>query len=168
MVTKPNPQPVNAKRFASLFAGWDTGNESEEEAMSKGRALRRMAAASGHRIIDALQLPEVENAINAQMNPDRKSKACLEKATAEAASLRKELTERMRDVRRLADQLKAEKDKTEALREDLSNAGLPTKFVGGRVKHRRIAKSLGAPSWPFEIAVIAAALALLLAATLHH
>jgi hypothetical protein len=167
MATNSNSQPINAKRFAALYAGWDTGNGSEEEAMSKGRALRRMAATSGLRIIDALQLPEVENAIDAQMNPDRKSKACLEKATAEAVSLRKELTERTRDVRRLADQLKAEKDKTEALREDLSNAGLPSN-PRRRVSRRRVTKSLGAPSWPFEIAVIAAALALLLAATLHH
>jgi len=166
MATKSNPQPLNAKRFAALYAGFDTGGGSEEEAMSKGRALRRMAEASGTRIIDALQRPDVDLAIEAQMHPDRKNKTCLENATKEAAILRKELTDRTRDVRNLADQLKAERERCADLRKQLSNAG-PGSLYGFRRKRQQATKSFGAPSGIFEVAVIAAALALLIAATLH-
>jgi len=43
-----NNPVIDAKRFAALLAGFDTGNGSEEKALAKGRALRRMAA--GHPI----------------------------------------------------------------------------------------------------------------------
>lgn len=135
--------------------------------MSKGLAMRRAAAASGIRVIDALQLPEVQKALQKQMGVECKELCRLEAAAAEVPALRKELTERTNNVRRLADQLKAERERGDALREELSQVRVPLGFR--RTRSRRYAvKSFGVPSGSIEFAVIAAALALLLMATLHH
>jgi hypothetical protein len=60
-----------AQRFAALMAGFDTGNPSEPEAISKGCVLRRMAAEKHLRLVDAWELPEIRRAIDAQLEPAR-------------------------------------------------------------------------------------------------
>src|SRR5580693_2886446 len=100
-----NPKVLNASRFAALLAGSDTGNACEEEALSKFRALRRMAVEANMRIVDALVMPDVRQAIDAQMQPLRLECGDLQNAIEEAAILREELTERTRDVRRMAELL---------------------------------------------------------------
>jgi hypothetical protein len=103
--TQHNSKAINARRFAALFAGFDTGNASDEEALSKGRALRRMAADNNLRIVDLLEMPEIRQAIDDQMQPLRKNGRDLETAMEQAAALREELTERTRNVRALAEML---------------------------------------------------------------
>jgi hypothetical protein len=63
-----NPE---ADRFAALTAGFDIGNPSDEEAVSKGIMMRRMAAEKNIRIIDAWELPEIREAIDRQLQPVR-------------------------------------------------------------------------------------------------
>jgi hypothetical protein len=48
-----------------------TGNPSEAEAKGKGGALRRMVAAKNIRLVDALELPEIREAIDRQLQPVR-------------------------------------------------------------------------------------------------
>ena len=102
---KQKPKDVNARRFAAVMAGCDTGNPSEEEAVSKFRALRHMAADAGLRIVDVLEIPGVRQALDDQMQPVRQDSRELHEAMEQAAMLRQELTERTRDVRRLAELL---------------------------------------------------------------
>lgn len=121
----PNTQTnssINAKRFAALLAGFDTGNGSEEEALSKGRALRRMAADAGMRVVDVMELPAVKQAIDAQMRPNRKESPALQQALEQAAQLQEELTERTRNARQLAELLRRQKEETEALGRELALA----------------------------------------------
>jgi hypothetical protein len=112
-----------AGRFAALWAGFDTGNASEAEAMGKGRALRRMVAAKGVRLADAYELPEIRAALDAQMQPVRQ-------AMPDVAALQEELTARMADVRKLATDLAGCEElllrrerECEALRRRLNSAG---------------------------------------------
>ena len=102
---KQKPKDVNARRFAAVMAGCDTGNPSEEEAVSKFRALRRMATDAGLRIVDVLEIPDVRQALDDQMRPVRQDSRELHEVMEQAATLRRELTERTRDVRKLAELL---------------------------------------------------------------
>src|ERR1700722_7053819 len=119
--TQQNSTAINTKRFAALFAGFDTGNASEEEAMSKGRALRRMAAVKNLRMVALLETAEIRRAIDDQMQPVRKDSCELQTALVEAAALRVELTERTRDVRELAELLRRERESSVALRNELAS-----------------------------------------------
>jgi hypothetical protein len=148
---------VDARRFAALLAGFDTGNPSEEEAVAKARALRRMAVACGTRIIDALERADVRLAVDAQMQPKRLPGPELRSALEELSALRKELTERTRDVRRLAEFLKNERNAGRAH----GTRSVATQ-VGGAREH-----SFGSQSWVFEILTILAAVALMVAAALN-
>jgi len=94
-----------AQRFAALVAGLDVGNPNEAEATGKFRVLRRMAAGKNIRLVDALELPEIMAALDDQMQPDRQQRPELQTAMEQAAALRKELTERTRDVRTLVGDL---------------------------------------------------------------
>ena len=156
----PQTPQFKAKRFAALLAGFDTGNSCEAEAMSKGLALRRMAAEGKMRIVDLLELPEVRRAIDDQMQPKRKEYQELQVAMEQAGSLREELTERTRDVRKLADLLKKQKEKTAELREKLQSKGGTTTTraanVSGICSH-----SFGVQSCVFEISAIVTALVLI-------
>jgi len=67
------PPPIDARRFAALMAGFDLGNPNEAEAMGKGRALRRMVAACGLRMVDVMEMPDVREALDAQMQPLRQA-----------------------------------------------------------------------------------------------
>jgi hypothetical protein len=73
-----------AQRFAALMAGFDTGNPSEAEAIGKVRVLRRMLVEKGLRLVDALELPEIRQALDDQMQPARQ-------AVADTAALQAEL-----------------------------------------------------------------------------
>jgi hypothetical protein len=86
-----------AERFAALWAGFDMGNASEAEAMGKGRALRRMLAGKtlddGRplRLVDALELPEIRAALDAQMQPLRPQNEEVNKLNVQNAELKEEL-----------------------------------------------------------------------------
>lgn len=94
-----------ARRFAALVAGFDTGNPSEAEAAGKFRVLRRMLAARNLRIVDVFELPEIRQALDDQMQPVRSEGPELQSTMEQAAALREELTARTRDVRVLVEEL---------------------------------------------------------------
>jgi hypothetical protein len=104
-----------AERFAALWAGWDTWNASEPEAMSKGRAARRMVAEKGLRIIDALELPEIRQALDDQMQPIRQAVPDVAALRAEAEDLRGKLALVVPKLREVAEALKEEKETTVVL-----------------------------------------------------
>lgn len=110
----------DARRFALLMAGFDTGNPSETEAMGKARALRRMVAAAGLRIVDVMGRADVKQALDDQMEPLREESRELQEAREEAAALRAELTERTRDVRELAELLTQERETSAAMQRELA------------------------------------------------
>jgi predicted RNase H-like nuclease (RuvC/YqgF family) len=148
------PKSINARRFVALLAGFDTGNASEEEALSKGRAMRRMAADANMRVVDVLELPEVRQALNDQMQPARWESKEMQQALEHITALREELRERTRDVRWMADALaRNESGKTvkAALVRESSNA----------------AHSFGAQSWVFELGAVLLALVLLCVAAIR-
>src|SRR5580658_10136100 len=68
---EPKFTTEEAQRFAALMAGFEIGNSSEAEAVGKGRMMRRMLSAKGLRIVDALELPEIRQAIDDQLQPVR-------------------------------------------------------------------------------------------------
>jgi|SRR5579883_376309 len=113
---------VNARRFAALLAGFDLGNADEEEAVAKARALRRMAAESGMRVVDLLELPDVKAAVDAQMQPRRADTPDLHEALGRVDELEDELSDRMRDVTRLAELLRRQEERTEAVSRELAGA----------------------------------------------
>ena len=115
-----NSTAIKASLFAALMAGADTGNSCEAEAVNKFRALRRMAANAGLRIVDVLEMPEVKTAIDQQMRPVRQKNGDLQQALEQAAALREELTERTRNVRELAELLTKREEIAEGLREELT------------------------------------------------
>jgi hypothetical protein len=87
MTTTNQSSEVNAKRVASLLAGFDLGNPCDNEAMNSGLALRRLAAKFGTRIVDLLELPEVRKAVDDQMGPKRFESHELEAVYAYALEL---------------------------------------------------------------------------------
>ena len=112
----------DAQRFAALMARFDTGNPSEVEAINAVRILRRMVAGNGLRVVDVLERPDVKRALDDQMQPVRTESGELQAALEQAASLREELTQRTRDVRKLAVLLKQQKQTTECVRKELGAA----------------------------------------------
>jgi hypothetical protein len=142
-------KPINARRFAALLAGFDLANPSEEEAMSKARALRRMAAECNLRIVDLLEAPEVRKAVDEQMQPRRQQSPELAEAVRESDALRAEVTTRTRDMRKLAEML------TRARRENARCGSRSYLVAPGR-------HSFGAQSWIFEAIAVLVALGLIL------
>lgn len=110
----------NSKRFASLMARFDTGNPCEAEAMNAARAMRHMVTAAGVRFVDVMELPDVKQALDDQLQPVRQESGELREARKEAATLREELTERTRDVRKLAEMITQEREATAELQRELS------------------------------------------------
>jgi hypothetical protein len=139
---------INARRFAATWAGSDTGNASEEEALSKFCALRRMAANANLRIIDVLEIPDVRRAFDDQMQPVRQESPALQEAMKQTAALREELTERMRDVRKMAELL--------ARKQQERSGYASAHSVSGKPRH-----CFGAQSWLFEVVAVALALVLM-------
>jgi hypothetical protein len=153
-----NNSGLDARRFAALLAGFDLGNGSEEEAISKGRALRRMAANAGVRIVDLLELPDVKKAVDEQMQPRREESTDLKEAQERAALLEDELRDRMQDVTNLAELLRQEKETSESLRQ---RAGRPGQGGNGATAS---SPSFGVPSWGFEAGTVLLAVVLMIAA----
>src|ERR1700676_791088 len=89
-----------AERFAALWAGFDTDNSSEAEAMGKGRALRRMAADRSLRVIDVLELPEIRQPLDDQLQPVRLPSPEVAVLQAENDELRNKLVEVVPEVTR--------------------------------------------------------------------
>ena len=156
-----NPNAVNARRFAALLAGFDIGNASDEEAVSKGIALRRMAKQANTRIVDLLELPYVRQAIDDQLQPVRSGNTDLQQARKRAEELREELTERTRDVRKLAELLRQQKETTEAMRRDFALA--QSQAAGGRVHAASSSPPPGVSSWRVVAGAVLFAVALVIA-----
>lgn len=151
------PPNFDERRFAALLAGFDLGNASEEEAVSKGRALRRMAANVNMRVVDLMELPEVKQAIDDQMEPVRAKSAALQEALEHTSALQEELTERTRDVRRLAESLRQRDEAMEAMQRRLAGA------QSGSMQAS--ASSVpGVPSWGFQAGAALLVLVLLIVA----
>jgi hypothetical protein len=104
-----------AERFAALWAGFDTDNSSEAEAMGKGRALRRMVNERGLRIVDALELPEIRKALEDQLQPVRLPVPEVATLQAENDELRNKLAGVVPEVTRLAEALAREMELTAQL-----------------------------------------------------
>lgn len=107
--SQPKFAVEEAERFAALMAGFDTGNPSDAEATGKAKALRRMASAAGLRIVDALELPEIRQAIDEQMQPVR-HQGDVSALQAENEDLRARLAVVVPKVTELAEELKRHKD----------------------------------------------------------
>jgi hypothetical protein len=139
-----NKPDIDAHRFAGVLAGFDVCNASDEEALTKGLALRRMAVKAGMRIVDLLELPEIKEAIDDQLSPKRKPDPALRGALEQAAALREELTERTRDVRKLADLLRQREEEARAERKRPPVATATPKVAPGPRVPRRAARD---PWW---------------------
>jgi hypothetical protein len=145
-----------------VLAGFDTSNDSDEEALTKALALRRMAVKARMRIIDLMELPEVRQAIDDQMRPVRKPDPAVKEALEHAASLQEELTERTRDVRMLAERLGRQDEEMERMRREYAGArrtaatvratGPSTPLPGGGV----------IPGWSVQLGAVVMALAMLM------
>jgi hypothetical protein len=110
--TQQEPQftTEEAQRFAALMAGFEIGNSSEAEAVGKGGMMRRMLSAKGLRIVDALELPEIRQAIDDQLQPVRTTVTDSAALHAELEDLRgklafvvpklREVTERLTNERK--------------------------------------------------------------------
>jgi hypothetical protein len=123
---------LEPKRFAALWAGCDTGNASEAEAVSKFRALRRMAIAENLRIVDAMGRADVMQALDAQLQPVREESAELKAAFLEVAKIADLAQHRQELIDELQEQLDAGIDAgssakfmpASALEEGIVNGGL--------------------------------------------
>ena|SRR5581483_12323960 len=106
---------LDAERFAALWAGADTGNSNEAEAVNKFRAVWRMASSNRVRIVDCMTgRDDVMRALDNQMKPLRKNAGAnlaeLNAARERAEKLGAENLDLMRQVRELAGLLKQEKE----------------------------------------------------------
>jgi hypothetical protein len=98
---------LEPQRFAALWAGCDTGNASEAEALSKFRALRRMAMAENLRIIDAMGRADVMQALDVQLEPVREESPELKAAFLEVAKIADLAQRRQEVIDELQEQLAA-------------------------------------------------------------
>ena len=112
-------------RFAALWAGCDTGNGNEAEAVNKFRALRRMAVRDNVRIVDLMGRADVMAALDTQLQPVREESP--------------ELREAFGKVTQLADALAREREITSQLRERLRGGNAPAAGAGKAVPPRRVA-----------------------------
>jgi hypothetical protein len=99
--------PEEAQRFAALMAGFEIGNASEVEAIGKGRQMRRMAGEKGIRLVDAFELAEIRDAIDAQMQPVRLAVPDVAALETEIEDLRGKLAVAVPKVRELAEDLES-------------------------------------------------------------
>jgi hypothetical protein len=82
------------EEFAKLMARFDTGNPSEAEAMNAGRAMRRMVAGNGLRLVDVIERADVKQALDLQLQPVREDSPELKAAFLEIARLADLATQR--------------------------------------------------------------------------
>jgi hypothetical protein len=97
---------LDPERFAALWAGCDTGNANEAEAVNKFRALRRMVVADNVRIVDVMGRADVVQALDVQLQPLREESPQLKEAFGQ--------------ITKLADALAREREITAELREELA------------------------------------------------
>lgn len=116
-----------AERFAALWAGFeDMGNEAE--AMGKARALRRMLAGKtlddgkALRLVDALELPEIRAALDAQLQPVRAENEEVKKLNVQNAELNEELKKQYVQSAELAELAHSHERTIEALRRQQAGA----------------------------------------------
>ncbi len=149
----------------ALVAGFEIGNQSEAEAIGKGRMMRRMAVAKGLRLVDVFELPEIRKAIDDQIQPVRAANTD-SAAKAEAEELRGKLAVVVPKLREMTEALTREKELTAQLRRRS-----PAQQQHGAVSIGAVSgidsPSLGAQSWLFEVAVVVAALVLMVMGTFH-
>jgi hypothetical protein len=161
---EPKFTPEEAQRFAALWAGFETGNLSEFEAMGKGRIMRRMVAAKGLRIADALELPEIRKAIDDRLQVVRAANTDNAAVKAEADELRGKLAVVVPKVRELTEALTREKELTAQLRGQLQTRQEPQRMQSNGTGSGAATPSLGAQSWLFELAAVVAAVVLVVMA----
>jgi len=181
MPVAQNKPEIDAHRFAAVLAGFDICNSSDEEALTKGLALRRMAVKAGMRIVDLLEVPEVREAIDAQLSPKRKPDPALREALELTSALQEELTERIRDVGNLAEQLRRQEAKNDELERALSGAHSSASTPGPAPRNAapfpspaparspaRAASRRAIPMWSVQLGAAAMALGLLVSSVAGH
>jgi hypothetical protein len=136
--------PEEAQRFAALWAGFDTGNPSEPEAMAKGRGLRRMLVDKNIRLVDALELPGIRKALDAQMQPVRQPVPDVAALRAENDDLRRKLAVAVPKVREFAAILKKERNGQAVLWGTLVVLNIDADIAG----------YLARAGWPMVVALI--------------
>lgn len=112
---------IDPERFAALWAGCDCGNPNEAEALSKFRALRRMALAAKLRIVDVMGRADVVQALDAQLEPVREESPELKAAFLEIA--------------KLADLAKEQEEIISDLQRELASGRPATSMGASRVPH---------------------------------
>jgi hypothetical protein len=112
-------------RFAALWAGCDTGNGNEAEAVNKFRALRRMAAMDNARIIDLMGRADVSAALDAQLQPVREESPQLKEAFGKIA----DLAEALAREKKIAAQLREELDNGNAFAAASAARPVPPRLV---------------------------------------
>ena len=176
-----NKPDIDAHRFAGVLAGFDVCNASDEEALTKGLALRRMAVKAGMRIVDLLEVPKVREAIDAQLSPKRGPDPALQEALELTSALQEELTERTRDVGNLAEQLRRQEAKNDELVRALSVARSSASTPGASPRYTApspspaparspapAASRKGIPMWSVQLGAAAMALGLLISSVSGH
>ena len=151
--------PAEARRFAGLLAGFDTGTGDDTEALAKALAMRRIAAKHNTRIVDVLEMRNVRLAVDDQLQPVRAESEALLDALDKAEAYREELTERICDVGNLAEMVEQKEEAAEALRRELAvmrstRGDIRWNDLGPSPAPRAAlgphAPSPGAQSWLFE------------------
>jgi hypothetical protein len=99
---------LEPERFAALWAGCDTINSNDAEAMTKFRMLRRMVGAENLRIIDVMGRADVMAALDAQLQPLREEEG-------------QQLKEAFGKIAELAETLMQERETTAELRDALAS-----------------------------------------------
>ena len=113
--TQQQPKPLDPERLAALVGRFDIGNPSDAEALNAARMIRRMVGGAGVRFIDALERPDVREALDTALQPVR---AKLQDGPALLAA--QEETKELRD--RLAVVVPKLREVTEALTREIELA----------------------------------------------
>jgi hypothetical protein len=119
---QPTFDAAQAERFAALWAGADTGNANEAEAVGKYRLAWRMAKGKGVRVVDAMELPEIRQALDAQMQPQRQGVSDGAALQAQVEELTGRLALTVPKLREVAEALTVENELTAQLRAQVQAA----------------------------------------------
>jgi hypothetical protein len=114
------PKPVDPERLAALMGRYDTSNPSEAEAMNAARMMRRMVGSAGVRLIDALERPDVREALDRALQPVRspvQNSPALLAAQQETKELHDMLSVVVPKLREVTEALMREMELTAQLRE---------------------------------------------------
>jgi hypothetical protein len=137
--------------FAKLMASFDTSNACEAEAISAARAMRRMAASHGWRVVDVLERDDVKKALDVQLQPVREDSAELKQAFIK--------------ITHLATVAKRQEEVIAELRREIAGGGVAR--PGANVTQPQNAVETGLVNgWLVAVMALAVA-ALLVAASMH-